>query len=150
MKKLVFLVMAMMIGLFAMAQNSLNDKADNIVGDYQGTQAGEPFKVHVTKMSNGTYKGQVYWVKNSLDKNGKKRLDENNPDKSLRNVPCDKIVLFKGLKYDTKNKEWSGAKVYDPTRGINANCTASFAKDGTLKVSGRILGIGETVTWKRL
>ena len=134
----------------ALAQNPLNNKADNILGDYQGVQNGEPFKTHITKLSNGTYKCQIYWVKNATDKNGKTRLDENNPDKSLRSVRCDQIVLFKGLKYDAKNKEWSGCKIYDPQRGINANCTIVFDKDGRLKVSGKILGIGETVYWKKL
>lgn len=143
--------MILMMGMtMAMAQNVLNNKADNIVGDYQGVQGGEPFKARITKQSNGTYKAQIYWVKNDTEKNGAKRLDEKNPDKSLRNVPCDQIVLFKGLTYDADNKQWGGTKIYDPQRGIRANCTAQFAKDGTLKISGKIMGIGETVTWKKL
>ena len=31
-----------------------------------------------------------------------------------------------------KNKEWGGCKIYDPQRGINANCTIVFDKDGRL------------------
>lgn len=128
-----------------------NDKADNIVGKYSSVQGGEAYKVAVTKKSDGTYKAQIYWVAKLIDpKTGKKRLDENNPDRSLRSVPADRIVLFDGLRYDSSKQVWTDAKIYDPQRGIRASCTARFENSSVLLVRGSMFGIGETATWTRV
>lgn len=134
----------------ALAQNVLNDKADNIVGEYLGKQNEDKFKAKITKLGDGTYQGQIIWLEKDRDANGKKLLDEKNPDKSLRNTPCDQIVLFTGLKYNAKKHYWSDTKIYDPQRGLKANLTAEFTKDGNLKLRGSVLGIGESVYWEKI
>lgn len=143
----------LIIGLFATmgvaAQSSLNNAGDNIVGIYIGSQNGDKFKAKIVKLTNGTYRGQVVWMEKDKDANGNKRLDTKNPDKSLRNTPCDQIVLFSGLEYNAKKKRWDGTKIYDPQRGMRANLTVEFEKDGRLKLRGSILGIGETVYWTK-
>ncbi|MGM9748056.1 MAG: DUF2147 domain-containing protein [Candidatus Cryptobacteroides sp.] len=123
-----------------------NESGDNIVGLYSTVHGGENTKIRVTK-TGSTYMAQVVWVENRLDKNGKVRLDEKNPDKSMRSVECDKIVLMKNLKYDSSKKMWGDTKIYDPTRGINANVKCSFSDDGVLVVKGSLLGITVTLKW---
>lgn len=132
------------------AQNKLNDKAENIVGTYQGKQGEDQFKVAITQEKDGTFKGQIIWLEKDKDANGKKILDEKNPDKSLRNVPGDQVVLFSGLKYNAKKKRWDDTKIYDPQRGLRANMHAEFAEDGQLRIKGTVMGIGETVYWKKI
>ena len=148
----IFILLAIMLmgGRMATAQNALNGNADNIVGTYEGTQNGDRFKAKIEKLKDGTYRGQVFWMENDKDANGNKRLDEKNPDKSLRNTPADRIVLFSGLKYDAKKKEWNDTKIYDPQRGMKAKMTASFDKDGRLKITGSVLLISESVYWKKI
>lgn len=123
-----------------------NESGDNIVGLYSTVHGGENTKIRVTKTGD-TYMAQVVWVENRLDKKGNVRLDEKNPDKSLRSVECDKIVLMKNLKYDSSKKMWGDTKIYDPTRGINANVKCSFSDDGVLIVKGSLLGITVTLKW---
>lgn len=147
MKKILTLLLLVMGTLPMIAQTPKNDMADNIVGKYIAIQNGEESKVRIVKEKDNTYTAQVYWVKNDLDKAGKKRLDTQNPDKSLRTVPCDEVVLIKGLKYNSSKSVWDGAKIYDPTRGIKANATFRFEQDGRLSVKGTVLGISETVYW---
>ena len=149
-KILMLLAITIMCGQFAMAQGALNDKADNIVGTYEGEQNGDRFKAKIEKMSDGTYRGQVIWLEHDSDKNGNKILDTKNPNKKLRNTPADRIVLFSGLKYDAKDKEWSGTKIDDPQRGMNAKMVAKFSSDGRLKITGSVLVVSESVYWKRL
>lgn len=149
MKKLILLAIAAVMSLSAFAQN-LNGAADNILGEYSLTFNGYESKVRVTKSSDGTYMAKVFWVKDGVDAKGKKLLDEKNPDKSLRSTPADQIVLFKGLKYDADKQHWSGAKIYDPTRGIKAHATCLFVDSETLRVRGTLLGIGESVNWKKI
>ena len=85
-----------------------------------------------------------------MDANGNKRKDAKNPDKSLRNVDIDKVVLIKSLKYDAKRKEWNGTKIYDPTAGKIYNVDIEFKDEKTLKVYGNIMGIGKTLYWNKL
>jgi uncharacterized protein (DUF2147 family) len=133
----------------ANAQN-LNSKGDNIIGNYLSTKDGVKSKIKITKEANGTYKAQVYWVERAMDAKGNKRKDVKNPNKSLRNVDIDKVVLIKGLKYDAKDKEWTDSKIYDPGSGKIYSVDIEFKDANTLKVYGNILGIGKTVYWTRI
>lgn len=128
-----------------------NNKADNILGKYSSVQGGEGYKVEVTKKTDGTYKAQIYWISEPNDpKTGKKKLDTKNPDKALRGLPSDRVVLFDGLRYNAEKQQWGDAKIYDPQRGIRVSCTAKFDNAKTLTVRGSVLGIGETAVWTRV
>ena len=141
---------AMMMAIPSFAQSSLNNKADNIVGEYLTDRGGSKSKVRVTKAADGTYTAQIFWVENPNDANGKKRKDVKNPDKKLRNVDIDKVVIVKGLKYLKDDKQWGDAKIYDPSKGIRVNVTAEFVGANKLKLRGKIFGIGTTIYWQKI
>jgi uncharacterized protein (DUF2147 family) len=150
MKKLMMIFMgALMMVLPSFAQG-INDKADNIVGEYLTDRGGSKSKVRVTKNVDGTYDAQVFWVEKSLDAKGNKRKDVKNPDKNLRNVDIDQVVVVKGLKYDANDKVWGDTKIYDPSKGIRVNVTAEFESSEKLKLRGTILGIGTTIYWTKI
>lgn len=150
MKKLLLtLFCALALALPSFAQG-LNDKADNIVGEYLTDRGGSKSKVRITKNTDGTYNAQVFWVEKPFDAQGNKRKDVKNPDKNMRNVDIDKVVLVKGLKYDADDKEWGGAKIYDPTKGMRVNATAEFVEPNKLKLRATILGIGKTLYWTKI
>ena len=143
------ILVVLLLSLLTVA--AFGQEADTILGDYFSVQKTDEFKVRISKNANGTYKGQVFWVKDAIDaKTGRKWTDSRNPDKSLRNVPCDRIVLFNGLKYNPEKSRWDGTKIYDPQRGLRANVTVVREKDGTLRLKGTLMGISETVFWTRI
>ena len=144
------LIAAFVCSMSAVTQSQWNSKGDNIVGEYLTDRGGSKSKVRVTKMPNGTYKAQVFWVEKPLDAKGNKRKDVKNPDKNLRNVDIDKVVLVEGLKYDAEDKEWGDAKIYDPSKGLRVNVSAEFVSDKKLKLRGTILGIGTTLYWTKI
>jgi uncharacterized protein (DUF2147 family) len=144
MKRFLIALCAFLLSMGAFAQN---DKADNIVGTYLCGTGKEAYKVQIVKLADGTYRGAVCWTAHLYDDNGKVRTDVKNPDKTLRNVPMDKVVVFSGLQYDARKQHWSGTKIYDPNRGLRVKMTAKFEQTGTLVVRGTVLGIGESVTW---
>lgn len=151
MKKRFLLVLAMVLTVVVvMAQNVMNGKADNIVGVYRGKQGDDVFKAAITKLADGTYKGQIIWIEHDRDAQGNKLLDTKNPDKRLRSVPCDQIVIFSGLKYNARERRWDGTKIYDPQRGLRAHLKAEFTDAGQLKLRGTLMGLGETVYWDRV
>lgn len=150
MKRFILMFTCAVMTAFSVYAQGLNDNADNIVGEYLTDRGGSKSKVLITKNAQGTYDAQVFWVENPLDKEGKKRKDVKNPDKALRNVDIDKVVLVRGLKFDADDKEWSGAKIYDPTKGIRVNATAYFESKNKLKLRATILGIGQTIYWQKI
>ena len=146
MQKIMLALCELFITLIANAQN---DKADNILGTYAAGEGKDAYKIQITKLSDGTYQGQICWLATTKDDDGNVLVDKKNPDKSLRNTPMDKVVLFKGLEYDSDKKQWGDTKIYDPERGIQAKMTAKFENASTLIIRGSVLGIGESVTWKK-
>ena len=149
MKKILFAVICTLATLTVNAQD-LNSNGDNILGNYLSLKDGSKSKIKITKENDGTYTAQVYWVEKAFDANGNKRKDVKNPDKSMRNVDLDKVILVKGLKYDDKDKEWTDTKIYDPGSGKIYSVDIEFKDAKTLKVYGNILGIGKTVYWTRI
>ena len=150
MKRFILLLMTLLSVNAVTAQNTLNDKADNIVGTYSGKQGDDKFKVKIVKLTDGTYRGQVIWLEHDKDEKGNKLLDSKNPDKKLRSTPADRIILFSGLKYNAKKHRWDDTKIYDPQRGLRANLSIEFSADGKLRVKGSLMGISESVYWKKI
>lgn len=150
MKRLFLILMTLLCVTPVMAQNVLNDRADNIIGTYSGKQGDDRFRAKIVKLTDGTYCGQVVWIERDKDAKGNKILDAKNPDKSLRSKPADQTVLFSGLKYDAKKHHWCDTKIYDPQRGLKAHMTAEFTSDGRLRIKGSLMGISESVYWEKI
>ncbi len=148
-KLLTIIILLIMATVGVTAQNTINNRPDAIVGIYSGIQGHDHFRAKVTRSSDGTYRAQIVWLEHDRDDKGRKILDRKNPDKSLRNNPADRIVLFSGLKHNAKEHCWDGTKIYDPQRGIRAKMTARFDADGRLHIKGSLMGISETVIWTR-
>ena len=151
MKRLIIIVFSFLTAsVWLSAQSELNSAADNIIGIYEVLHHGEVTHVSVFKNTDGTYTAQICWVENRLDENGNVRLDEKNPDESLRKVECDKIVIIKGLVYNPDKQKWGGTKVYDPTRGFRASVQCEFEEDGRLRVKGTLLCFSQSMYWTKI
>ena len=150
MRKFIFMAIAAILMALPTFAQDVNSNPDSIIGEYSTERGGKASKIRVTKNQNGTYTAQVFWVQNPLDANGKKRKDVKNPDKSLRNVDIDQVVLVDGLKYNSADKSWGGTKIYDPSKGIKVNVEAKFETPDKLRLEGTIFGIGVTLYWIRI
>ncbi len=149
--KRIILLFVLLLGLGpAMAQNTRNDNADNIIGVYKAKQGDNSYKIKIVKLTNGTYRGQMIWMEKDRDAKGNKLLDTKNPNKELRTTPYDRVVLFTGLKYNAKKHCWDDTKIYDPQRGMRANLHIEFTGDGRLRVKGSLIGISESVYWTKV
>lgn len=132
------------------AQGGLNSRADAIVGVYESVQEGYRFRATISKQADGTYKAQMHWMEHDRDVQGNKLLDTKNPKRELRSTPCDRVVLIEGMTYDSKKQRWGNAKIYDPLRGIRANVNCWFVSENELRLKGTLVGISETVTWRKI
>ena len=67
MKKLLMIFMGALLMVLPSFAQGINDKADNIVGEYLTDRGGSKSKVRVTKNTDGTYNAQVFWVEKPMD-----------------------------------------------------------------------------------
>jgi uncharacterized protein (DUF2147 family) len=124
--------------------------ADRILGSWVSSDG----KAHIAVISSdgGTYIGTIDWLGSPLNDQGKPRLDDQNPDASLKTKPIIGLRILKDLKFDSGDS-WTGGWIYDPESGKSYHCHATLGKDGaTLDLRGYI-GIsllGRTETWTRL
>ena len=151
MKSLIIIVFTFLMTILpAFAQEDPNLSADSILGEYEVLHQDEYARVRISRETDSTYMAQVFWIDDMYDKRGMVRLDEKNPDRSLREVPCNQIVLMTGLKYDAQKQRWGDTKLYDPTRGVRANVTCEFREEKGLRVRISFLCFAQTSWWKKL
>ena len=142
MKKIIFLPLVFLFNI-VFAQNT-----DDILG-YWLNQDNDA-KIEIYKEDNSFF-GKLFWLKEPNEKDGSPKIDDKNPNENLRDRNLQGLVIVKNLKFDKKDKEWSGGKIYDPKSGKTYKCFAKI--DGeNLNLRGYIgfSFIGRTATWIRV
>lgn len=99
-----------------------------------------------------TKNGDVYdgAIVGGPDQDDAVRLDDKNPDPTLRDRPLLGLKILRDFKATGTNK-WTGGSIYDPNNGKTYKCRLELNDDGTLSVRG-FIGIslfGRTEIWKR-
>ena len=123
------------------------NEADDITGIWL-TGGNEPAKIQIYKLGEKFY-GKIIWLKNPI-KNGRQKVDSNNPDKAKQSNPIIGLVILTGFKFDGDD-EWRGGDIYDPESGKTYSSYMYLKDRNTLKVRGYIgLSVfGRTETWTR-
>ena len=137
------------VAVFTIAGAAAQD-ADKILGVYKAVEEGKESKVEFTRQADGSYRGQIIWLKQPDNPDGTPKLDVKNPDASKRSVRADRVVVVDGVKYDAKNNVWNGGRVYDPTKGKDYKVEVSFEDARTLRVKGSLLGFSRSVYWTKI
>jgi uncharacterized protein (DUF2147 family) len=145
-RMILFFAMALMLPVFASAQDA---NADKLVGVWEPSHGKA--RVKVEKIGTKFY-GKIVWLKEPNDpETGKPKVDKNNPEEALRNTPLKGYRLLKDFIYKG-NKEWSEGTIYDPENGSTYKCVIRMKDDNTLEIRGYIgvEALGRTDVWKRL
>ncbi len=136
--------------LFLFASAGIAQKAESIVGIWWNDEKTSKIEV---KEVNGTFIGTVIYINPEKYVNGEPEKDYNNPDPKLRSISRLGLQILSGLKFNAKDKEWQGGRIYDPDNGKTYDCFAWFDKDpNTLSIKGYVVGIrwlGRSTTWTR-
>ena len=143
------IVLSFIISLFSLILVFSQD-ADKILGLWL-TQEKDS-QVQIYKGTDGKYYGKIVWLQTPLE-NGKPKVDDQNPKKSLQNRPIMGLLLLVGFKFDKGDNEWNDGTIYDPNNGSTYDCYMWFEKNdlNTLHVKGYIgfAIIGRQVEWTR-
>ena len=145
MRKLV-LVFAGCVLAFGVNAYGAGQEKDTIMGKWLTEKGQSVVEVY---QCGDAYCGKIVWLKELLDKEGKEKVDDKNPDKSLKSRKLVGLEILKDLKYKGPNK-WEDGNIYDPEKGKIYKCKA-WMKEGKLKFRG-FIGfslLGRTTTWER-
>ncbi len=142
-------VLFLFLTAFAMNVYAQSSEADAVVG----TWLVEDKKAKIKIYNKGEkYHGKIIWLKEPNDKNGKPKVDKENPEEGLRGRPLVGLVMLTGFVYDEDNV-WEDGDIYDPKNGKTYSCEMTLSTDGkTLDVRGYIgfSFIGRSQTWTRV
>ncbi|HPX05790.1 MAG TPA: DUF2147 domain-containing protein [Tenuifilaceae bacterium] len=144
MKKFVLAVAFALAGMMTYGQG-----AGKILGTWI-TQDGDS-KVTIKQDQSGKFYGEIIWLKDP-NKNGKPKVDDKNPEASMRNRQILGLRILSGFTFDKGDSQWEDGTIYDPKSGKTYSCKMWFEKDPkTLHVKG-FIGvslIGKEVKWTR-
>jgi uncharacterized protein (DUF2147 family) len=137
----VLLLMSTLLGTLA-----VHAQADKVEGLWFNDK--KDAKIQIYKGTDGKFYGKIVWLKEPL-KNGRAKLDDNNPKDNLKKQPLVGLIILKGFEKDGSTGYDDGT-IYDPENGKTYDCTMTY-KGKNLSIRGYI-GIslfGRTTVWER-
>ncbi len=123
-------------------------EADKLLGTW--TVEDGSARVKIEKIGT-KYFGKTVWLKEPNDEFGKPKVDVNNPDPNLRNVPRIGLRIMKDFEYEGKGVFKNG-NIYDPKKGKTYCGKITMKDDDHLDLRGSICGfgiLGRTSSWTR-
>ena len=140
MKKIIFIIAALMLSVFAAS-------AQDVLGKWKLENGSAIVQVY---QSGDSFNGKIVWLQKATEADGTPAVDKNNPDPAKQSRKLIGLNMLFGLK--KVGDEYTGGKIYDPANGKTYYC--SFKVEGnTLKVRGSLdkKGVlGRTMTWYRV
>ncbi|MEC8610419.1 MAG: DUF2147 domain-containing protein [Bacteroidota bacterium] len=123
-------------------------QTDALVGKWYNNE--KDAVISISKTEKNTFDGHIIWMKFPNDENGKPKVDNLNPKKSLQTRPRLGLKIMYDFKFDADNK-WTEGQIYDPKSGNTYNGSITLSSTNTLDLRGYVgLPIfGRTSTWTR-
>ncbi|RZK41392.1 MAG: DUF2147 domain-containing protein [Pedobacter sp.] len=127
------------LGAFAQSKDAVTGKWLSASGEGQ---------IEIYKRGD-KYFGKLAWIKEPNDENGKPKVDEKNPNASLRSKTLVGLELLKDFVFE--DGKWTDGTIYDPKTGKTYSCNLTLKNNNLLNIRGYIgiSLIGRTETWKR-
>ena len=104
-------------------------------------------RIQIYKAKDGKFYGKIVWLKEP-NRNGKLKMDDNNPKEQLQKQPLVGLVILKGFEKDGDTYE--EGTIYDPENGKTYDCKMTL-KGKTVSIRGYIgvSWLGRTTVWER-
>jgi uncharacterized protein (DUF2147 family) len=137
-----------LLPLTALSQTPASE-GDRLAGIWEPSHGKA--RIKIDKIAD-KYFGKIVWLREPNDPATQQpKVDKNNPDQSMRQVPLKGYRILKDFTYKGDG-EWTEGTIYDPENGSTYSCVIKMVDQNTLDIRGYI-GIktfGRTDVWKRL
>ena len=118
--------------------------------DATGVWLTESKKAHVEiKACGEALCGQIVWLKEPNDENGKPKVDKENEDPAKRSEPLLGSHMITGMKPDEPGR-WGDGEIYNAEDGKTYNSSMELKDSDTLKVAGCVLIFCKSQIWTRV
>ena len=120
--------------------------SDKIIGVWKSPD--NSYMIKIDKIGNH-FQGRIVWL-SSNDQNQMK-LDVNNPNQQLRNLPLKGNKIIEELSYSTGESLWNGGTFYSYTEGKVYHCQISMQSSNQIRILKYIRNQqeGKEETWTR-
>jgi uncharacterized protein (DUF2147 family) len=134
--------------LFTVLVNGQTLNADDILGIWLNEDKDAHVEIY---KQDDKYFGKIVWLKFPIDEEtGQPKVDDENPEESLRDKPVLGLILLRDFEFD--EDEWDSGTIYDPKNGKTYDCYMVLNDPENLKIRGYIgiSLIGRTTYWTRV
>ena len=136
------------ISLFFGSQVELYGQSNKsaILGIWLNQEGTAKIKIETHPKNKDKIQGKIVWLKHPK-RNGKVKVDINNPNEKLRYRKLMGLTIMKSYRYNPKESRWEG-EIYDPVSGLTYD-SYLVKKGKNLKLRG-YMGfewIGRTAIW---
>lgn len=141
---------ALLLILLTFSVTSLWAQADRVTGFW--LTEDKDSQVEIIKKADNKYYGRVVWLEEPLNEQGRPKVDDKNPDRSMHTTPIMGLEMLKGFTYNASKNEWSGGTIYDPKNGKTYSAYMRLDGNNTLIVKGYVMGmrfLGRETEWTR-
>ncbi len=121
--------------------------ADAPIGDWTTEGGLSRVRIGPCAANAATLCGQITWLAEPLNLEGKPKLDRNNPDPVRQTQPILGLAIVTGMKPDGVGK-WSGGEIYDPQAGKSYNSNMKLGTPGELLVEGCVFFLCRGQSWR--
>ena len=120
--------------------------AQSPVGTWQNEKA--TFEIYD---QGGKLYGKIVTLKNPNDKDGKPKVDKQNPDASKQSTPIQGMTFLRGFTA-AGNGRWENGTIYDPEKGKTYSSYMQMEGNDKIEVRGYIgvSMIGRSQNWTRV
>ena len=105
MKKIIFIIAALMLSVFAAS-------AQDVLGKWKLENGSAIVQVY---QSGDSFNGKIVWLQKATEADGTPAVDKNNPDPAKQSRKLMGLNMLFGLK--KVGDEYTGGKIYDPANG---------------------------------
>lgn len=123
-------------------------QSDAILGEWYTSDK----EAVVTIFKDGkTFSGKTTWMKEANERNGKPKLDKENPEEKLRSRKRLGLKIMQDFVFKGDNI-WEDGRIYKPSNGKTYGGTATLVDENTLELEGYLISmpfISKTSTWTR-
>lgn len=143
MKKKFLTIVFAIISVFAFSQGN-----SEIVGEWYTADKSAVVTIFI---EGEKISGKTTWMKEPLDSKGNPKLDEENPEETLRTRKRLGLKIMQDFVYKGNNI-WEDGRIYKPTNGKIYGGIAKLSDRNTLELEGYLISLpfmSKKQTWKR-
>jgi uncharacterized protein (DUF2147 family) len=135
-----------LIFVYAVTFGSQAGDSDKIIGVWKSPD--NAYMVKIDKVGDH-FQGRIVWLESN--EQNKMKLDINNPNEHLRNMPLKGNKVIEDLSYSSDQLKWVGGTFYSFVEGKVYNCQISLQSSSQLKILKYVRNQqeGKSETWSK-